>query len=93
MLIRTPSTGGFPASPPTTRLDGTTFSRPLNVYVAPGCELIIEVQPRTELPEVIQDTSAVKTIASYVERKAFPEAGYELPNLGTVVVREVDWNS
>ena len=75
------------------RLDGTTFSRPLNVYVAPGCELIIEVQPGTELPEVIQDTSAVKTITSYVEKKAFPGAGYELPNLGAVIVREVDWNS
>ena len=75
------------------RLDGTTFSRPLNVYVAPGCELIIEVQPGTELPEVIQDTSAVKTIRSYVEKKAFPEAEYELPNLGSVIVREVDWNS
>lgn len=75
------------------RLDGTTFSRPLNVYVAPGCELIIEVQPGTELPEVVQDTSAVKTIRSYVEKKAFPEAEYELPNLGTVIVREVDWNS
>ncbi|MGM9615116.1 MAG: hypothetical protein ACI3W7_06305 [Oscillospiraceae bacterium] len=75
------------------RLDGTTFSRPLNVYVAPGCELIIEVQPGTELPEVIQDTSIVKTITSYVEKKAFPEAAYELPNLGSVIVREVDWNS
>ena len=75
------------------RLDGTTFSRPLNVYVAPGCELIIEVQPGTELPEVIQNTSAIKHITSYVEKKAFPEAGYDLPNLGTVVVREVDWNS
>ncbi len=75
------------------RLDGTTFSRPLNVYVAPGCELIIEVQPGTPLPEVIQDTSAVKTVTSYVEKKAFPQAGYELPNLGSVIVREVDWNS
>lgn len=75
------------------RLDGTTFSRPLNVYVAPGCELIIEVQPGTELPEVIQNTTATKGITSYVEKKAFPEASYELPNMGTVVVREVDWNS
>lgn len=75
------------------RLDGTTFSRPLNVYVAPGCELIIEVQPGTELPEVIQNTAAVKTITSYVEKVAFPEAAYELPNLGSVIIREVDWNS
>ena len=75
------------------RLDNTTFSRPLNVYVAPGCELIIEVQPGTELPEVIQNTAAIKSIRSYVEKKAFPEAVYELPNLGTVVVRVVDWNS
>ena len=75
------------------RLDNTTFSRPLNVYVAPGCELIIEVQPGTELPQVIQNTANVKTITSYVEKKAFPEAGYELPNLGSVIVREVDWNS
>lgn len=75
------------------RLDGTTFSRPLNVYVAPGCELIIEVQPGTELPEVIQNTTDTKGITSYVEKKAFPEASYELPNMGTVVVREVDWNS
>ena len=76
------------------RLDGTTFSRPLNVYVAPGCELIIEVQPGTELPEVVQNTSATKDYSSYVEKKAFPEASYEMmPNMGTVVVREVDWNS
>ena len=74
------------------RLDGTTFSRPLNVYVAPGCELIIEVQPGTPLPEVVQDTSMVKTIPTYVERKAFPDAGYELPNLGSVVIREAVWN-
>ncbi len=76
------------------RLDGTTFSRPLNVYVAPGCELIVEVQPGTELPEIIQNTTATKDITSYVEKKAFPEASYEMmPNMGTVTVREVDWNS
>ncbi len=74
------------------RIDGTTFSRPLNVYVAPGCELIIEVQPGTELPEVIQDTAATMFIRSYVSKIAYPDAGYTLPNLGSVVVRTVDWN-
>ena len=75
------------------RLDNTTFSRPLKVFVAPGCELIIEVQPGTELPEVIQNTSESRTIRSYVEKVAFPEASYNVFNQGTVVVREVDWNS
>ena len=75
------------------RLDNTTFSRPLQVFVAPGCELIIEVQPGTELPEVIQNTSDVRTIRSYVEKIVFPEAQYVLPNTDSVVIREIDWNS
>lgn len=76
------------------RLDGSTFSRPLSVYVAEGCELIIEVAPGTELPEVIQDTSATKDVKSYTMQVEVPGSGYTaVPNTGIVIVRTVDWNS
>ncbi len=75
------------------RLDGTTFSRALKVYVAPGCELIIECAPGTELPEVIQDTTETKDVKSYVMQKSMPGTGYfGAPNTGSVVIRTVDWN-
>lgn len=76
------------------RLDGSTFSRPLSVYVAPGCELIVEVAPGTELPEVIQDTGASRDIRSYTMQVEVPGVGYTAaPNTGSVIVRTVDWNS
>lgn len=76
------------------RLDGTTFSRALKVYVAPGCELIVEAAPGTELPEIIQDTTQTRDVRSYVMQQSMPGTGYfDSPNTGSVVVRTVDWNN
>ena len=74
------------------RLDGTTFSRPLNVYVAKGCDLIVEVAPGTKLPTINQDTSKTMDILSYVDQKN-PDIGYKaVPNCGTVTIQQLDWN-
>ena len=74
------------------RLDGTTFSRPLNVYVAKGCDLIVEVAPGTPLPTIHQDTSETMDLLSYVDQQN-PEIGYQdVPNTGTVTIQQLDWN-
>lgn len=52
-------------------LDGSTFSRPLKVYVANGCEL--EIIYTGDKPAVEQDTSASKVVKCFANTELKPE--------------------
>lgn len=68
------------------QLDGSEFSRPLDVYVAEGCELVIQYTGDTA-PLVNQDISASYDIASYLNSARTFE---DVPNTGRVVIQQVD---
>ena len=62
------------------------------MYVAKGCDLIVEVAPGTPLPTIHQDTSETMDLLSYVDQQN-PEIGYQdVPNTGTVTIQQLDWN-
>ena len=63
-------------------MDGSTFNRPLKVYVANGCEL--EIIYTGEAPAVDQDTSATKTVQCYANTEILPEV--ETTNTGVVTL-------
>lgn len=63
-------------------VDGSTFNRPLKVYVANGCEL--EIIYTGEAPAVDQDTSATKTVQCYANTEILPEV--ETTNTGVVTL-------
>ncbi len=68
------------------QLDGSEFSRPLDVYVAEGCELVIQYSGDTA-PVINQDTSACYDIASYLNSSRTFE---DVPNTGRIVLQQVD---
>lgn len=68
------------------QLDGSEFSRPLDVYVAEGTSLIIQYTGDT-VPVVNQDTSVTRDIPSYLNGKRTFEA---VPNTGLVVLQQVE---
>lgn len=68
------------------QLDGSEFSRPLDVYVAEGTSLIIQYTGDTA-PVVNQDTSVTRDIPSYLNGKRTFEA---VPNTGSVVLQHVE---
>ena len=68
------------------QLDGSEFSRPLDVYAAEGTSLIIQYTGDTA-PVVNQDTSVTKDIPSYLNSARTFE---DVPNTGLVVIQHVD---
>ena len=68
------------------QLDGSEFSRPLDVYVAEGCSLIIQYTGDTA-PVVNQDTGVTRDIPSYLNSKRTFEG---VPNTGLVVLQQMD---
>lgn len=68
-------------------LDGSTFSRPLKVYVADGCTLEIFYTGDTA-PVVEQDTSVVRTIQCYANTAVLPSV--DAANTGSVTVTQME---
>ena len=68
------------------QLDGSEFSRPLDVYVAEGCSLIIQYTGDTA-PVVNQDTGYTQDIPSYLNSARTFE---DVPNTGLVAIQHVD---
>lgn len=67
-------------------LDGSTFSRPLKVFVANGCSLEIFYTGSTA-PQVEQDTSVTKTVECFANTAVLPSVN--ATNTGTVTVTAV----
>ena len=63
-------------------VDGTTFDRPLKVYVANGCEL--EIIYTGQAPVVEQDSAATKTVQCYANTELLPEV--QTTNTGAVTL-------
>jgi hypothetical protein len=67
-------------------LDGSTFSRPLKVFVADGCSL--EIIYTGEKPEVEQDSSIVETIPCYANTEK--QASVDSANVGSLIFTQAD---
>ena len=68
------------------QLDGSEFSRPLDVYVAEGCTMILQYTGDVA-PVVNQDTSVIADISSYLNSARTFE---DVPNTGLIVIQHVD---
>jgi hypothetical protein len=66
-------------------VDGSTFSRDLKVFVAPGCSLEV-IYTGDNAPVVTQDTSATKTVECFANTEILPSI--EATNTGSVTVTQ-----